>query len=75
MMYYKLQLSGRSIKRKVIYTLLEMIRKRFSLLQTIIGDITFGLVRMYVTPNRFSCTIFILGLALSYTDKVLVFRW
>ena len=31
-----------------------MIRKRFSLLQTIIEDITFGLVRMYVTPYRFS---------------------
>ena len=34
-----------------------------------------GLVRMYVTPYRFSWTIFILGLALSYTDKLLVFRW
>ena len=31
--------------------------------------------RMYVTPYRFSWTIFILGLALSYTDKLLVFRW
>ena len=30
-----------------------MIRKRFLLLQTIIEDITFGLVRMYVTPYRF----------------------
>ena len=40
-----------------------MIRKRFFLLlQTIIEDITFGLVRMYVTPYRFSWTIFILGL-------------
>ena len=36
------------------------IRKRFSLLQTIIEDITFGLARMYVTPYRFSWTIFIL---------------
>ena len=62
-------------KRKVSYTLLVMIRKRFSLLQTIIEDITFGLVKMYVTPYRFSWTIFILGLALSYTDKLLVFRW
>ena len=52
--------------RKVSYILLVMIRKRFSLLQTIIEDITFGLVRMYVTPYRFSWTIFILGLALSY---------
>ena len=32
-------------------------------------------VRSYVTPYRFSWTIFILGLALSYTDKLLVFRW
>ena len=56
-------------------TLLVMIRNRFSLLQTIIEDITFGLVRMYVTPYRFSWTIFILGLALSYTDKLFVFRW
>ena len=50
-------------------------KKAFSLLQTIIEDITFGLVRMYVTPYRFSWTIFILGMALSYTDKLLVFRW
>ena len=62
-------------KKKVSYTLLVMIRKRFSLLQTIIEDITFGLVRMYVTPYRFSWTIFLLGLALSYTEKLLVFRW
>ena len=47
----------------------------FSLLQTIIEDITFGHVRMYVTPYRFSWTIFILDLALSYTYKLLVFRW
>ena len=63
------------IKRKVSYTLLVMIRKRFSLRQIIIENITFGLVRMYVTPYRFSWTILILGLALSYTDKLLVFRW
>ena len=43
--------------------------------KTIIKDITFGLVRMYVTPYRFSWAIFILGLALSYNDKMLVFRW
>ena len=61
--------------KKVSYTLLVMIRKRFSLRKTNIKDINFGLVRMYVTPYRFSWTIFILGLALSYTDKLLVFRW
>ena len=49
-------------------------KKAFSLLQTIIEIITFGLVRMYVTPYRFSWKIFILGLSLSYTDKLLVFR-
>ena len=62
-------------KSKVSYVLLVIIRKRFSLLQTIIEDITFGLVRMCVMPYRLSWTIFILGLALSYTDKLLVFRW
>ena len=46
--------------------------KAFSLLQTIIEDITFGLVRMYVTPYRFFWTIFILDFALSYTDKLFV---
>ena len=50
-------------------------KKAFSLRKTIIEDITFGLVRMYVTLYRFSWAIFILGLALSYTDKSLVFRW
>ena len=50
-------------------------KKRFSHLQTI-EDITFGLVRMYVTPCRFSWTIFILDLAQSYTViQILVFRW
>ena len=43
-----------------------MIRKRVSLLQTIIEDITFGHVRIYVTPYCFSWTIFILGLVLSF---------
>ena len=51
--------SGPSIKRKVSYTLLVMIRNRFSLRQTIIEDITFGLVRMYVTTYRFSWTLLI----------------
>ena len=35
-----------------------MIRKRFSIRKTIIKDINFGDVRMYVTPYRFSWTIF-----------------
>ena len=62
-------------KKKVSYSLLVMIRKCSSLLQTIIEDIIFGLVRMYVTPYRFSWTIFIFDLTLSNTDKLLVFRW
>ena len=37
-----------------------MIIQRFSLLQNIIEDITYGLVRMYVTPFRFSWTIFLI---------------
>ena len=49
-----------------------MIRKRFSLLQTIIEDITFGLVRMYVTPYRFAWTILILGLALGLIYRPIV---
>ena len=41
-----------------------------------INDLSAGiLVRMYVTPYRFSWTIFILDLALSYIEKLLVFRW
>ena len=40
--------------------MLVIIRKRFSLLQTSIDDNTFGHVRMYVMPYRFSWTIFIL---------------
>ena len=35
-------------------------RKAFSLLPTIIENITFGLVRMYVTPYRLSWTILII---------------
>ena len=62
-------------KEGELYTLLVMIRKRFSLRKTIIKDINFDLIRMYVTPYPFSLTIFILGLAPSYTDKLLVFRW
>ena len=50
-------------------------KKAFFTSTDLIEDITFGLVRMYVTPYRFFWTIFILGLALSYTDKLLVFRW
>ena len=48
-------------------------RTAFVFRESVLKDITFGLVRMYVTPYRFSWTIFILGLALSYTDKLLVF--
>ena len=54
-------------------------KKAFFTSKTIIKDINFGLVRMYVRPYRFSWTIFVLGLAPSYTtnrtDKLFVFRW
>ena len=66
-----------SIRRKVSYTLLvryTLIRKRFLLLQTIIEDITFGLVRIYLTPYRFSLTIFILDLAIFILDLAQVCR-
>ena len=36
---------------------------------------SFGFVRMFVTPYRFFWIIFISDLVLSYTDKLLVFRW
>ena len=55
------------LRRKVSYSLLVMTRKRFLLLQNIIEDIIFGLVRMYVTPYRFSWTIFISDLVWGYT--------
>ena len=47
------------IRRKVSFYL-AMIIKCFSLLQNIIEDITYGLVRMYVTPFRYSWTIFLI---------------
>ena len=51
--------------------MLVIIRKRFSLLPTIIEDITqFGLVRMYVTPYRFSWTIFILGFGTKFYRQI-----
>ena len=57
---------------KVRFNLPVTIRKRFSLLETI-GDIHFGLVRMYVTPYRIFWKIFTSDLVKSYTDKLLVF--
>ena len=54
--------------------LLVTIGKHFSLLQTI-EVIHFGLVRMYVTHYRIFWIIFISDLVISYTDKLLVFRW
>ena len=53
-----LDLIERIFYKKRRYTLLVMIKKRFSLLHIIIEDITFGLVRIYVTPYRFSWAIF-----------------
>ena len=39
------------------------------------NDINFGPVKTYVKPYYTFWIIFILDLALSYTDKLLVFRW
>ena len=47
-----------------------MIRKCFSLLQTIIKDITFGLVRMYVTPYRFSWTFLLDNIYIRFSTKL-----
>ena len=66
--------SKRSSKLKVRFILPVTIRKHFSLLQTI-EDINVGLVRMYVMPYRISWIIFTSDLVISYTDKLLVFRW
>ena len=46
-----------------------MIRRRFSLLQTIEG-INFGHIRMYVTLYRISWIIFTLDSVLNYTKKI-----
>ena len=58
----------------VCFILPATIRTRFSLLQTIEG-MNFGPVRMYLTPYRISWKILTSDLVMSYTDKVLVFRW
>ena len=62
------------MKVRVIFPV--TIRTRFSLqnLQTIEG-INFGLVRMYETPYRIFWKIYTSDLVISYTDKLLVFRW
>ena len=62
-----------SSKMKVRFIFPVIIRKLL-LIQTI-KDINFGLVRMYVTPYRISWIIFTSDLVISYTDKLLVFRW
>ena len=59
---------------KVHFILLATIEKRFSLLQTI-EDIHFGLVRMYVTHYHIFWIIFTSDFVISYTDRLLVFRW
>ena len=55
-------------KRKVHIILPVMIRRPFSLLQTIEG-INFGLVIMYVTLDRISWIIFTLDLVQNYTNS------
>ena len=55
---------------KVSYTLLVMIRMRFSLLQTFIEDITFGLVIMYVTLSFLLDNIYIRFVTKLYRQTV-----
>ena len=50
-------------------------KKEFLLLLQTIEDINFGHVRMYVTSFRIFWIIFTSDLVISYTDKLLVFRW
>ena len=45
-----------------------------SLLETQ-NEINLGLVKTFVKPQCIFWIIFILDLALSYTDELLVFRW
>ena len=44
-------------------------------LQQTLENINFGLVRMYVPPYRILRVIFSSDLVISYTDKLLLFRW
>ena len=57
------------MKRKVSYTLLVLIRKRFLLRQTIIEDITFGLVRIVSIPMGTNCAPLVADLFLFYYEK------
>ena len=57
----------------VCFILPEIIRKRFSLIQTIEG-INVCLVRMYETHYRIIWIIFTSDLVINYTDKLLVFQ-
>ena len=67
--------SKRSTKNEDTLYITVTIKKRFfSLLQTI-EDIHFGLVRMSVTRYRIFWIIFTSDLVISYTDKLLIFRW
>ena len=70
-----LDLIGRIFNKKEGITKLYLAcnnKKAFSLLQTIIEDIT---CQNVCDASSLLFEIFILDLALSYTDKLLVFRW
>ena len=65
----------RPIKKTMVLFIWPVMTERpFSLPVTKVG-IHFGHVRMCATPYPISWIIFILDLGLSYTDKLLEFRW
>ena len=55
--------------------ILPVTKDRLSSLLKTQNDINFGLAQTSVKPGYTFWIIFILDLALSYTDKLLVFRW
>ena len=58
-----------------VHLILPVTKDRLSSLLKTQNDINFGLAKTSVKPKYTFWIIFILDLALSYTDKLLVFRW
>ena len=58
-----------------VHLILPVTKDRLSSLLKTQNDINFGLAKTCVKPKYTFWVIFISDLALSYTDKLLVFRW
>ena len=58
-----------------VHLILPVTKHRLSSLLETQNDINFGLVKTCVKPKYIFWIIFILDLALSYTVKLLIFRW